>query len=193
MLIVGLQFMIAAMAVTLAGVRGEATAQGSFAWEQPTASVSVSGCFLAAEPPPVDLDLPDYSAAQAAPVTVLTDSARPAHSSTVHRVPPVPSSAAMFLSAVLSVGAWHAVRSARHLHAGPVPEWYHTGGPIQVGHAVPYDFHAEWTCHAWDRPELDPSPSGVARRNQDEAKPSGQDTTSPFAPRGPPANASSAT
>ncbi len=66
----------------------------------------------------------------------------------VRELPPLPGSAALFISAVLSMGGWHLVRSARHLHWGALPDWYHTGGPLQIGHAVPLDldFHAVPPC-----------------------------------------------
>ncbi|MCH7702618.1 MAG: hypothetical protein IID37_13120 [Planctomycetes bacterium] len=58
---------------------------------------------------------------------------------TVRDLPAVPGSAQLFLSAMLSVGAWHFVRSAKHFHLADIPEWYHPGGPTQVGHVVPFD------------------------------------------------------
>ncbi len=57
----------------------------------------------------------------------------------VRELPPSPSSARLFLSAMLSIGAWHVVRTAGSVHFGALPEWYHAGGPAQVGHAVPFD------------------------------------------------------
>jgi hypothetical protein len=57
----------------------------------------------------------------------------------LRELPSLPSSATLFLSAMLSISGWHVLRSARHWHFGAVPEWYHTGGPLQVGHAVPLD------------------------------------------------------
>jgi hypothetical protein len=55
-----------------------------------------------------------------------------------------PSSLGLFLSGLLTIGAWHIGRSAAnwHPHLGMMPEWYHTGGPVQIGAAVPFDFHA---------------------------------------------------
>ncbi len=61
------------------------------------------------------------------------------NAATVRDLPAVPGSAQLFLSAMLSVGAWHLVRSAKHLHLADLPEWYHPGGPAQVGHVVPFD------------------------------------------------------
>ncbi len=57
----------------------------------------------------------------------------------VKEFPPAPSSAALFLSAALSAGAWRLGRSARQLHLSHLPDWYHTGGARQVGYAVPFD------------------------------------------------------
>ena len=61
----------------------------------------------------------------------------------IRDLPPAPGSAGLFLSAVLSMGAWQLVRSARDLNLGALPEWYHSGGPGRVGHAVPIDLN--WT------------------------------------------------
>jgi hypothetical protein len=58
-------------------------------------------------------------------------------------VPAGPGSASLFLFALGGLGAWNLGRSARKLHLGCLPEWYHSGGPRQVGHATPLDldFH----------------------------------------------------
>jgi hypothetical protein len=55
-------------------------------------------------------------------------------------VPPAPSSLALALTAFATIGLLQTGRalSRVHLH-GVVPEWYHTGGPAQVGHATPLD------------------------------------------------------
>lgn len=57
----------------------------------------------------------------------------------VIELPASPGSMGLFLSGALSIGAWHLVRSARNLHFADLPEWYHSGGPDQIGHAVPFD------------------------------------------------------
>ncbi len=54
-------------------------------------------------------------------------------------LPPGPSSGSLLLWALGGFGVWHVGRSARHLQLGAVPEWYHTGGPLQVAHATPLD------------------------------------------------------
>lgn len=66
----------------------------------------------------------------------------------VRELPPLPGSARMFLSAMLSLGAFHAFRSARHWHWAALPDWYHTGGPLQIGHTVAFDldFHSLPPC-----------------------------------------------
>lgn len=57
----------------------------------------------------------------------------------VIELPASPGSMGLFLSGALSIGAWHLVRSARNLHFANLPEWYHSGCPDQIGHAVPFD------------------------------------------------------
>ena len=57
----------------------------------------------------------------------------------VIQLPPAPSSTALFFSAMASIGAWQLVRSGRNLHLGAMPEWYHSGGPVQVGHITAFD------------------------------------------------------
>ena len=66
----------------------------------------------------------------------------------IREMPALPGSAALFLSAVLSIGGWHMARSARSLHWSALPTWYHSGGPLQIGHAVPcdLDFSAAPLC-----------------------------------------------
>lgn len=56
-------------------------------------------------------------------------------------LPPGPSSITLFFMAFGSLGVWHVGRSARNgnLHFGHMPDWYHTGGPLQVGHAAAID------------------------------------------------------
>jgi len=55
-----------------------------------------------------------------------------------------PGSVALFLSALSGLGVWQLGRSARKFNLASVPDWYHTGGPIQVGHvtAINPDFTA---------------------------------------------------
>lgn len=59
--------------------------------------------------------------------------------SVVRELPPSPGSAGLFLSGILSLGAWQLVRSSRHFHIATLPEWYHPGGPHQIGHTAAFD------------------------------------------------------
>ena len=63
-------------------------------------------------------------------------------------VPELPGSASLFLTAMLSLGAWQLARSVRQFDFGAFPDWYHCDGPLQVGHAVAFDlnFHALPLC-----------------------------------------------
>jgi len=50
-----------------------------------------------------------------------------------------PSSLSLFLSGLLTLGAFQITRSSKNLNFDQLPSWYHTGGPVQVGHATPLD------------------------------------------------------
>jgi len=71
---------------------------------------------------------------------------------TVRVLPGTPSSFALFLSALSGLGAWQLGRSARKFHLSSVPHWYHTGGPVQVGHvsAINPDFTTAATIRVCD-------------------------------------------
>ncbi len=71
----------------------------------------------------------------AATVPTERDSTRQA----VLELPAAPGSMSLFLSAMVSIGAWQLVRSTKDLHFGALPDWYHTGGPVQVGHVTVFD------------------------------------------------------
>jgi hypothetical protein len=57
----------------------------------------------------------------------------------VEALPDTPDSASLFLVALASAGVWQLGRSTRKIHLGAMPEWYHAGGPAQVGHATPLE------------------------------------------------------
>jgi len=61
--------------------------------------------------------------------------------SEVKQLPPAPDSAALFLCGLGTLGALQLTRSAKKLHWGNVPSWFHTGGPAQIGnsHALNLD------------------------------------------------------
>ena len=50
----------------------------------------------------------------------------------VRQLPAGPGGASLFLMGMGCLGAVKIGKSARHLH--PLPEWFHTGGPVQIGH-----------------------------------------------------------
>ena len=54
-------------------------------------------------------------------------------------LPPAPDSALLAMSGLLSLGAIQLGRNVRKLNLGALPEWYHDGGPTQVGHSTPFD------------------------------------------------------
>lgn len=57
-------------------------------------------------------------------------------SSAAKELPAPPDSAAMVLGAFGGLGVWQLGRSARKLHFGQVPEWFHAEGPERIGHSV---------------------------------------------------------
>jgi hypothetical protein len=46
-----------------------------------------------------------------------------------------PSSLNLCLSALLSLGLCNSFHWIRKIHLGSIPEWYHNGGPLQIGHS----------------------------------------------------------
>ena len=70
--------------------------------------------------------------------------------STVTQLPAGPSSVSLFLFALGSCGAVRAGRSAKRLHFGLVPDWFHAEGPAQIGHASAIDITCDALpiCHA---------------------------------------------
>ena len=55
-----------------------------------------------------------------------------------HRdLPDAPSSLALALSAFATAGLYRVGRNIGRLHFSNLPEWYHTGGPPQIGYATP--------------------------------------------------------
>lgn len=74
----------------------------------------------------------------AIPLPSLPRSPEPDRESDAVPLAPGPNGLALGLSALTSLAAVQVCRSFRKLHLGALPEWYHTGGPAQVGHATPY-------------------------------------------------------
>ena len=107
----------------------------------------------------------------------------------LREIRPLPSSAAMFFTAMLSLGALQVFRHPPSLKLSALPSWYHSGGPAQVGHVTPLDldFHSLTLCI------FDPANRGVvdctvvygaAADQVNRLLP--QVVLSPAAPRGPP-------
>lgn len=55
------------------------------------------------------------------------------------RIPAPPSSLLLSVGAVLGLGLLRAGRALRDGALSVAPEWYHTGGPQQIGYATPID------------------------------------------------------
>ncbi len=69
-----------------------------------------------------------------------TDAGSEAAASSIHELPPAPGGATLLLSGLLSLGAIQLTRSARHVHLGVLPAWYHDACPDRIGHTVAFDF-----------------------------------------------------
>lgn len=76
---------------------------------------------------------------------------------TVTSIPPAPDSASLFLFAMGTVGAWQVTRTLRKVQISAVPDWVHTAGPSQIGHATVLDVDVDVIplCF-YDRPEQEP-------------------------------------
>jgi len=46
-----------------------------------------------------------------------------------------PGSASLCLYALMGLGLWSAPHWIKKLHLGHIPQWYHDGGPFQIGHS----------------------------------------------------------
>lgn len=108
----------------------------------------------------------------------------------VQNLPALPGSSGLFLSAMLSVGAWHAVRRTGNLHFGHLPAWYHAEGPLQIGHRVAFDpanaFDAVPVC-LFEVPGVVVEPESVQRDSRElHGFLRAQQFLSPTFPRGPP-------
>jgi hypothetical protein len=72
-----------------------------------------------------------------------TDGAADPPSPPVMEIPAAPPSLSLLLCGLGSLGAWRLGRAARNIHFGNLPEWYHSGAPLQIGHT----FAADPDCH----------------------------------------------
>lgn len=112
--------------------------------------------------------------------------ARPA----AKQLPPAPDSSALFLCALGSLGTWQLGRSARKWNFEAVPDWYHTGGPTQIGHATPLDINSFTLerCALAAPVRVDELSAPVRREEYDDHRPrSDQFRSIQEGPRAPPA------
>ncbi len=54
------------------------------------------------------------------------------------------SSFSLCLSALVSLGLYSSIRSVKKLSFGIIPQWYHNGGPCQIGHSIA--IHPDSVC-----------------------------------------------
>ena len=109
------------------------------------------------------------------------------HRANIRQLPPGPDSASLFLLAVGTFGALHLGRSFRKLHLNIAPEWYHAGGPAQVGHAKPIDLNSP-ALHLCCFEQPADEPPACRRAWRTRARPCRvQHFLTIAAPRGPPA------
>ena len=90
----------------------------------------------------------------------------PSVASEVRTLPPAPDSAALCLSALAGFGVWQLGRSARKIHFGALPAWYHTD-VVQVGHATPLDLEfslAALPACVFDAPVVASKPACLSER-----------------------------
>ncbi len=108
---------------------------------------------------------------------------------TVKELPSLPGSAELFLSAMLSVGVWQAVRKTRHVHFADLPEWYHPDAPQQIGHSHAFDPHLGYdvlpVCR-FDIPIGDEQPVSYRFQREVRSPCESQFFLPASAPRGPP-------
>ncbi|MCX5671542.1 MAG: hypothetical protein NTU94_09525 [Planctomycetota bacterium] len=142
-----LSAVIGVVAILLGAVSAAKADIGAFAVSDqpaPSAPVTQAPAPLQAETGALDLGL---SGAACIPTLASPEeSADP--------LPPEPASLSLVLAGLGSLGAWQLGRAARTLHFGQVPEWFHTGGPVQIGHtyvANP-DCSAVFEVCAFDQP-----------------------------------------
>jgi hypothetical protein len=119
----------------------------------------------------------------------LASSPAPEPNANIAVLPPGPSSISLFFAAFGSLGAWQVVRLAGNakLHLGPLPQWYHTGGPSQVGHASALDLLNQMLVFCrFDRTDGNDPPLACLLRRDTSMRRMPQFTLAPAVPRGPP-------
>jgi hypothetical protein len=79
----------------------------------------------------------------------------PHQSQVVRQLPPGPSSISLFFTAIGGLGACRFGRSAKKFRFGSLPDWYHTGDPIQIGHASVIGLNGQIPAPHYDQPPGD--------------------------------------
>ena len=106
-------------------------------------------------------------------------------------LPAPPGSAALGLWALGPMGMWQLGRSARKVHLGALPEWYHANGPAQIGHKLVFDLDfsdAALPVCAFAGP-AGPRPTVYRPRRNPYPRCGAQAILNVVGPRGPPVDA----
>jgi len=107
----------------------------------------------------------------------------------VLRLPASPDSRTLFWWALSSLGAWQLGRYSRKLHFASLPEWYHAGGPVQIGQSQRWDLQrpmGDVALWYWPVPATTGQPRLRIVVHDSEDIRSFFRSLSPAAPRGPP-------
>ncbi len=123
----------------------------------------------------------------ALPVATASAGEEPAGPPVLRELPPAPSSVALVLSALASLGAWQGARSLKRLHLSFTPDWYHADA-VQVAHVTPLQLefdHSALPLCVFDEPVAAPVlayrlPRERCSRSQTQA------SLVTASPRGPP-------
>jgi len=65
------------------------------------------------------------------------DGAQPSHGQSVLVLMDGQSSLSLCLSALMSLGLYTSIHTVKKQSLGFIPQWYHSGGPFQIGHSFP--------------------------------------------------------
>ena len=105
----------------------------------------------------------------------------------VEVIPPAPDSASLVLWALGSAAVWQLGRSTHKFGLHVAPDWYHTGGPTQVGHATPLDLDfGDMPLAVFARPACRLRFSSISCRNRERWLPPQRWHVPTRDPRGPP-------
>ena len=100
--------------------------------------------------------------------------------------PAGPGSFSLVLTAFGSLGAWRLGRSAKKFHFSSFPDWYHTGGPSQLGHSHALDLDAAPAVCRLESAGSDPHPVRRPLRRLTDFHRQSQSLRDAVSPRAPP-------